>query len=188
MIERARSREHGDFACNVAMLLAKPAQRQTARTGRRNWSPRCRPTRWWTRSRSPARASSIFSSPPARAQAEVRRILDEGDTYGRNTDGAGRTVGVEFVSANPTGPLHVGHGRAAAIGDCLSRAARRHRLERHARVLLQRRRRADRQPRASRCRRAHAASRRTTARWPENGYRGDYIADVARAYLTGQPW
>ena len=51
----------------------------------------------------------------------VNTILDEGDRFGRNNQGQGEKVQVEFVSANPTGPLHVGHGRGAAIGDCLCR-------------------------------------------------------------------
>src|SRR5690606_39531841 len=52
-------------------------------------------------------------------QREVAGVLRHGSEYGRNTTGQGRTAGVEYVSANPTGPLHVGHGRAAAIGDCI---------------------------------------------------------------------
>ena len=48
-------------------------------------------------------------------------ILDQGSGYGRNASGGGRVAGVEYVSANPTGPLHVGHGRAAVIGDCITR-------------------------------------------------------------------
>ena len=52
---------------------------------------------------------------------EVNSILATGDRYGRSNSGNGRRVGIEFVSANPTGPLHVGHGRNAAIGDTLAR-------------------------------------------------------------------
>jgi arginyl-tRNA synthetase len=112
----------------------------------------------------------------------VRRILDQGDAYGRNASGAGKTVGVEFVSANPTGPLHVGHGRAAAIGDCLSRLldasgwnVKREFYYNDAGVQI-----------ANLAISVQARASGITpddSGWPENGYRGDYIADLARAYL-----
>ena len=120
VIERARSREHGDFACNVAMLLARPA--------------RAKPRELAEKLVAALPANSLidkveiagpgfinFHLDAAAYHAEVRRILELAERYGRSDVGAGKTVGVEFVSANPTGPLHVGHGRAAAIGDCLSR-------------------------------------------------------------------
>ena len=66
-----------------------------------------------------------FFLAPAAYHDEVRRIMAEGDAYGRSASGGGRTVGVEFVSANPTGPLHVGHGRDAALGDCLAACSTR---------------------------------------------------------------
>jgi len=126
-----------------------------------------------------------FFLAPGAYHAELRRILAEGDAYGRNDSGKGVTAGVEFVSANPTGPLHVGHGRAAAIGDCLSRlldangwAVQREFYYNDAGVQIQN----------------LAISVQARARglapgdagWPEDGYRGDYIADVARAYMAGE--
>ena len=63
---------------------------------------------------------NLFVSDAAR-QSVVPRILDEGDRYGSSTQGGGEKVIVEFVSANPTGPLHVGHGRGAAVGDAIAR-------------------------------------------------------------------
>ncbi len=113
------------------------------------------------------------------------RILAEGNAYGRSKIGAGKMVGVEFVSANPTGPLHVGHGRNAVLGDCLSRLfdatgwnVRREFYYNDAGVQIQN----------------LAISVQARARgiapgdagWPEDGYRGDYIADVAKAYLAGE--
>ena len=116
--------------------------------------------------------------------AEVRRIMADGAAYGRNRQGAGRTVGVEFVSANPTGPLHVGHGRNAAIGDCLSRLldasgwnVKREFYYNDAGVQI-----------ANLAVSVQARARGIApddAGWPEGGYRGDYIADVAQAYLAG---
>jgi arginyl-tRNA synthetase len=93
-------------------------------------------------------------------------------------------VGVEFVSANPTGPLHVGHGRNAVIGDCLSRLfdasgwnVKREFYYNDAGVQI-----------ANLATSVQARARGITpddSNWPEAGYRGDYIADVARAYLDG---
>ncbi len=108
----------------------------------------------------------------------------EGAAYGRNTSGAGRTAGIEYVSANPTGPLHVGHGRAAAIGDCIARVldangwqVRREYYYNDAGVQIENLARST-QARAN-------GLKPDDAGWPEDGYRGDYIADVARAFLDG---
>ncbi len=116
---------------------------------------------------------------------EVRRVLAEAGAYGRNTSGAGKTVGVEFVSANPTGPLHVGHGRNAVIGDCLSRLfeatgwnVKREFYYNDAGVQIQNLA-ISVQARAK-------GLKPEDAGWPEDGYRGDYIADVARGYLAGE--
>ena len=120
VIERARSREHGDFACNVALLLARPAHAKPRELAQKLVA--ALPANAMLEKVDIAGPGFInFFLAADAAQAQVRRILDEGDTYGHNKNGAGRTVGVEFVSANPTGPLHVGHGRNAVIGDCLSR-------------------------------------------------------------------
>jgi arginyl-tRNA synthetase len=184
VIERTRSREHGDFASNAAMLLAKPARAK----------PRELAEKLVAALPANAQIARIdiagpgfinFFLAPGAYHAELRRILDEGDAYGRNDSGKGATVGVEFVSANPTGPLHVGHGRAAAIGDCLSRLleatgwnVKREFYYNDAGVQIQN----------------LAISVQARARglapgdagWPEDGYRGDYIADVARAYMAGE--
>lgn len=184
VIERARSREHGDFATNAAMLLAKPA-----------------------RAKPRELADKLVAALPANAlvakveiagpgfinfflaatayHAEAGRVLSEGDDYGSSHSGAGHTVGVEFVSANPTGPLHVGHGRNAALGDCMARLfeatgwnVKREFYYNDAGVQIHN----------------LAISVQARARgiapddpgWPEDGYRGDYIADVARSYLAGE--
>ncbi|KRF00522.1 arginine--tRNA ligase [Frateuria sp. Soil773] len=189
VIERARSRDHGDFASNVAMLLARhvpsPAEGQA----------RARPRELAEKLVAALPANALvekveiagpgfinFFLAPAAYHAELRRILAEGDAYGRNDAGGGRTVGVEFVSANPTGPLHVGHGRAAAIGDCLSRLleatgwdVKREFYYNDAGAQI-----------ANLAVSVQARARGITpddSHWPESGYRGDYIADVARAFL-----
>ena len=184
VIERARSREHGDFACNVAMLLAKPARAKPRELAEKLVA--ALPANTLLEKVEIAGPGFInFYLAASAYHAEVRNILDQGDAYGRNSSGAGQTVGVEFVSANPTGPLHVGHGRAAAIGDCLSRLlaatgwnVKREYYYNDAGVQI-----------ANLAISVQARARGITPEdnsWPENGYRGDYIADVARAYLDGE--
>ncbi len=184
VIERARSREHGDFASNAAMLLAKPARAKPRELAEKLVA--ALPANTLIGKVDIAGPGFInFSLAPGAYHAEVHRILAEGDTYGRSKTGAGKTVGVEFVSANPTGPLHVGHGRNAVLGDCLSRLfdatgwnVKREFYYNDAGVQIQN----------------LAISVQARARgiapgdagWPEEGYRGDYIADVAKAYLAGE--
>ena len=94
-------------------------------------------------SRSPDRASSTSGCPPARSCACCARRASAGWTSAASTWAAGKRVQVEFVSANPVGPMHVGHGRWAALGDSMARMLDARGLERGARVLHQRRRRTD---------------------------------------------
>jgi len=115
MIERTRDRAHGDYASNLAMLLAKPA--------------RCKPrdiaeqlvavieTGGQLQKVEIAGPGFInFFLGPEAWHAGINNILEQGDRFGRSDHGKGQSVQVEFVSANPTGPLHVGHGRGAAYG------------------------------------------------------------------------
>jgi len=182
VIERTRSREHGDFATNAAMMMAKAAGRK----------PRDIATDLVEAlPASPLVGKVEIAGPgfinfflaPAAFHAEIERALAETATYGHNRDGGGRTAGVEYVSANPTGPLHVGHGRAAAIGDSISRLleATGYKVAREfyyndagvqiANLAL-----------STQCRARGIGP--DDAGWPESGYRGDYIADVARAFLA----
>jgi arginyl-tRNA synthetase len=181
VIERTRSREHGDFACNIAMLLAKPARAKPRELAEKLVA--ALPANTLVARVDIAGPGFInFYLAPAAHHDEVRRILDQGAVYGRNHSGGGKTVGVEFVSANPTGPLHVGHGRNAVIGDCLSRLldasgwnVKREYYYNDAGAQI-----------ANLAISVQARARGITpddSSWPENGYRGGYIADVARAYL-----
>ncbi|WP_458070562.1 arginine--tRNA ligase [Rhodanobacter sp. BL-MT-08] len=181
VIERARSREHGDFACNIAMLLARPARAKPRELAEKLVA--ALPANALVEKVEIAGPGFInFYLSPGAYHAEVRQIFDRGDAYGRSDSGAGKTLGVEFVSANPTGPLHVGHGRNAVIGDCLSRLfdatgwnVKREFYYNDAGVQI-----------ANLAISVQARARGILpddSGWPENGYRGDYIADVARAYL-----
>ena len=183
VVERTKNREHGDFATNAALLLAKAAGRKPRDVAAALVA--ALPAREDVAKVEIAGPGFInFFLSPLAYQAEVRAALDQGEAYGHGSAGAGRTAGVEFVSANPTGPLHVGHGRAAAIGDCIARVlaangwhVRREFYYNDAGAQINNL--------------AISVQARALGKgpddegWPEDGYRGDYIKDVARAYLEG---
>ncbi len=114
-IERTRDRRHGDFACNIALVLARQAGKKPRELAERITA---------ALPAAPAIARVEVAGPgfinfhlaPEAYHQVARDILEAGEAYGRSTLGHGRRVQVEFVSANPTGPLHVGHGRGAAYG------------------------------------------------------------------------
>ncbi len=123
-VERPRSEQHGDFACNAAMALA----------GRLGRPPRDIAEALLRKLCGPDTAEGLIERGEVAGPGFVnlwlaernwhgvlRALLEAGPRVGRSTHGAGRSVQVEFVSANPTGPLSVGHGRQAVLGDCLAR-------------------------------------------------------------------
>jgi arginyl-tRNA synthetase len=114
-IERSRDVAHGDFATGVAMRLAKAARANPRKLAEAIVA--AIPANDLIAKTEIAGPGFInFFMTPAAWQAEMSRVLAEGAGYGRGNDGGGRRTIVEFVSANPTGPLHVGHGRHAAFG------------------------------------------------------------------------
>ncbi len=183
VIERTRQKDHGDFATNAAMLLAKPARKNPRAVAEALVAALPQSTKIGKVEIAGPGFINFFLIAQA-YHAEVARVFDDGVDYGHNQNGVGKMAGVEFVSANPTGPLHVGHGRNAAIGDCIARLlaangwdVRREFYYNDAGVQIHN----------------LALSVQARARglapdsenWPAEGYRGDYIADVATAYLAG---
>ncbi|GAB4508059.1 MAG: arginine--tRNA ligase [Sulfuricaulis sp.] len=118
-IDHTKSREHGDFACNIALVLAKQARVKPRELAEK--IARALPASEKIVKVEIAGPGFInfFLSADA-YHVVVREILEKRETFGRGQMGAGRKVQVEFVSANPTGPLHVGHGRGAAYGATLA--------------------------------------------------------------------
>ena len=118
-IDNTKDKSHGEFASNIAMMLAKPARK----------SPRelatlvvdALPESQWVEKVEIAGPGFInfFLTDQGGLQV-VHQIIEQKEQFGRSTVGAGAKLQVEFVSANPTGPLHVGHGRGAAYGETLS--------------------------------------------------------------------
>jgi arginyl-tRNA synthetase len=186
VVERPKDRSHGDFSTNAAMLLAKAAK-SNPRALAQALLPQLQAA-----DTSGLLATIEIAGPgflnfrlaPAAWQGQLREIHAQGADYGRNTSGAGRRAGVEYVSANPTGPLHVGHGRAAVIGDCIARVlaangwdVMREFYYNDAGVQI------DNLAKSTQAR--VRGLKPDDAGWPEEGYRGDYIQDVAAAYLRG---
>jgi arginyl-tRNA synthetase len=114
-IERTRDAQHGDFASNIAMQLGK-ATRQNPRKLAQALLAGMPPHEAVAKVEVAGAGFINFFMKEGAYRAEIGRVLDEGAGYGKSQFGQGHSVLVEFVSANPTGPLHVGHGRHAAFG------------------------------------------------------------------------
>jgi arginyl-tRNA synthetase len=182
LIERPKQASHGDYACNLAMQLAKPLRKSPRDIA--NALIAALPNSDAIEKVEIAGAGfiNVFVTKAAK-QRVVQGVLQAGAGYGHVHIGQGRKVQVEFVSANPTGPLHVGHGRGAAVGDCLCRVL-------HAAGWNVTRefyyndagQQIDNLTRSVqlRCKGVTPES----PEWPEDGYRGNYIIDVANAYMA----
>jgi arginyl-tRNA synthetase len=180
VVERPKSREHGDYATNVALRLAKPAGRP----------PREVAEMIAARLREHPGIERVDVAGPGFLNVTlakdalaglVRTVLDSGPAYGRSETLTGRHLNLEYVSANPTGPLHLAHARWAATGDSLSRlfstagaqVTREYyfndagaQIDRFTASLI-------------------AAA--TGAPPPENGYSADYIDEIAAAVVAANP-
>jgi len=185
LIERPKQASHGDYACNLAMQLAKPLRKSPRDIA--NALIAALPKSEVIEKVEIAGAGfiNVFITTAAK-QDVVHGVLAAGAGYGHIHVGGGRKVGVEFVSANPTGPLHVGHGRGAAVGDCLCNVLHaagwnvtREFYYNDAGVQI------DNLTRSVQLRCKGITP--DDPSWPESGYRGDYILDVANAYMAKEP-
>ena len=120
ILERPKSADHGDFATNLALVLAKPLK-QSPRAIAAKIIEALAASEYIAKTEIAGAGFINFFLSAQSKQVVVKDILSAGKQYGRNNNGSQQKVQVEFVSANPTGPLHVGHGRGAAVGDCLAR-------------------------------------------------------------------
>ncbi|MDO9419140.1 MAG: arginine--tRNA ligase [Herminiimonas sp.] len=185
-LERPRDPTHGDVACNLAMQIAKPLKKNPREVAQALVAALLD---------NPANRDLIESAEiagpgfinlrltAASRQAVVKTVLREGAQYGKSELGADKKVVIEFVSANPTGPLHVGHGRQAALGDAMSSLfdAQGYDVTREfyyndAGVQIA----------------TLATSVQARAKglkpgvegWPESAYNGDYIQDIANDFIA----
>jgi arginyl-tRNA synthetase len=177
--------EHGDFAVNVAMMLAKAEKKAPRKIAEVIVAALGHGDGPWRQVEIAGPGFINFFLASRCWYGVLDEVMRSGVEYGRSRAGAGRKVQVEFVSANPTGPLHIGHGRGAAVGDCLCRllAATGWDVTREfyyndagaqiANLALSVQ---------ARC----LGIETDDPRWPADGYQGDYIRDVARSYLAGE--
>jgi arginyl-tRNA synthetase len=186
VLERPRDPSHGDIACNIAMQLAKPLKT----------NPRELATRLVAALLAEPGAQGLIDAADiagpgfinlrmaaSAKQSVARSVLEQGAAFGSGTSGAGHHVIIEFVSANPTGPLHVGHGRQAALGDAMASLflSQGHDVTREfyyndAGVQI-----------ATLANSVQARARGFKpgdAEWPESAYNGDYIAEIAADFLA----
>jgi len=181
-VERTRDAAHGDFATNIALQLAKPARTNPRKLAQAVVD--ALPASELIAKVELAGPGFInFHLSPNAYQLELSRIFDLGPAYGYGKRGGGERTVVEFVSANPTGPLHVGHGRQAALGDALAALLQSQGYEvsrefyyNDAGVQIQ-------NLALSVQARAKGIAPGTPG-WPEAAYNGEYIADIAADYLA----
>jgi arginyl-tRNA synthetase len=176
-VERARDSQHGDFASNVALMLAKSAgcpPRQLAERIVRHLPP----DPLVTRVEVAGPGFLNFHLAPDAQHAVVRTIHAEGPAFGKSRIGAGQKVQIEFVSANPTGPLHVGHGRGAVYGSVVATLLQATGFEVHREYYVND---AGRQMDilAASVWLRYLEECGEVLPFPSNGYRGEYIRAVA---------
>jgi arginyl-tRNA synthetase len=183
--ENPKVAEHGDLATNCAMQLAKPLKtnpRALAEHIKTSLEATAAFAQWVAAIEIAGPGFINIRLKPAAKQETVRTILAQGQSYGQQADN-GQRILVEFVSANPTGPLHVGHGRQAALGDAIcnlytSQGWRVHREFYYNDAGVQ----IDTLTRSTQLR-GQGVKPGDTA-WPEAAYNGDYIQDIADAFLA----
>jgi arginyl-tRNA synthetase len=180
LVERPKNREHGDWATNIALQLAKKA----------GTNPREFATLLSARLKDINGVDGVEIAGPgflnitvdaAAAGALAKVIVEAGREYGTNAALAGHTVNMEFVSANPTGPLHIGHTRWAALGDSIARVLRASGADVTAEYYIND---AGSQMNVF----ANSVLSRLHGRdVPEGGYPGEYIRDLGHEVLTRHP-
>ncbi len=176
-IERTRDKSHGDFACNIAMMLARTAKmnpRQIATL----LVDKIDNTDFITKIEIAGPGFINFTMSADATLKIVKDILAAGKNFGQSTIGKGKSVQVEFVSANPTGPLHVGHGRGAAYGSVVSSLLKEAGFKVHREYYVND---AGRQMDILACSvwLRYLALNGESFTFPSNGYQGDYVKEIA---------
>lgn len=181
VIERTRDPANGDFATNVAMRLAKAAGLKPRDLAQAIVDALPASPQVVKAEVAGAGFINFFLAGDAQAQV-VRQIHELGDAFGRNASGANRKVLVEFVSSNPTGPLHVGHGRHGAFGMSVANLLAANGWQVHREYYINDAgRQMDILAVSIWLRYLEACGE--TFRFPANGYRGDYIREIAADLL-----
>ncbi len=184
VLEKPKQAAHGDYACPAALQIAK-VLRRAPREVAAQLAAALPPSPHLEKAEvAGAGFINLFLTRRFKQQV-VNRILERGATYGTRPSGNRGKVQVEFVSANPTGPLHVGHGRQAALGDAIAAV-----LESQGHPVTREFYYNDAGAQIDKLAlsvQARAKGRKPgAAGWPEEGYNGEYIEDIAREYMAGK--
>jgi arginyl-tRNA synthetase len=185
VLERPKQAKHGDYSTNAALQLARALKRNPRELAADLVAALPRSSMLARAEVAGAGFVNLFVSDAAR-QSVVARILEEGDRYGSSTQGGGEKVIVEFVSANPTGPLHVGHGRGAAVGDAIARLLAAQGCAVH-REFYYNDAGAQIVNLALSVQARIREAQGLPASFPDDGYQGEYIREIARDYAAAHP-
>ena len=182
VIERPKSIDHGDLSSNIALVIAK-ALKKSPRTVAQEIVEKIPSTRSFSKIEIAGAGFLNFYFSSKTHNKIINDALENNKNYGRSNQGSRKKIQIEFVSANPTGPLHVGHGRGAAIGDCLARLfefsgwdVTREFYYNDAGSQI------DNLTKSIKARCMNVLPEDPS--FPEDGYRGEYISDIAKAYLA----
>ncbi len=185
-VERPRDPTHGDLATNLALTLAKTLGEKPRAIAERLVANIQLPSGLVRKMEIAGPGFINFFLAEAQVVGALPGLLAAGSTYGRSDVGQGRPVNVEFVSANPTGPLHVGHGRQAALGDAIASL-----LEwtgwRVSREFYYNDGGGQITNLAHSVQARIAQLRGRSVEIPEGGYHGEYIREIAERYLAAHP-
>lgn len=182
-VDNTRDKSHGDLATNLAMMLAKPAGKNPRELAQLLLD---------ALPESSLVEKTVIAGPgfinfylsEESTSSLIQAVLEQKEKYGHSNVGEGRKVQVEFVSANPTGPLHIGHGRGAAVGDSLCRLLAATGWDVTSEFYYND---AGQQINnlglsvQARCK----GLTPDHESWPENGYRGGYITELAESFMRG---
>ena len=180
-LDRPKDPAHGDLASNMALTLASRLRRRP-RDIALDLKERLDGVDGIERIEVAGPGFLNFFLEAAEVGGTLRRIVAAGSDYGRNQDGGGQRIMVEFVSANPTGPLHLGHGRQAALGDVIARLLEWTGWQVHREFYFND---AGRQilRLAESVRARYLQLLGHDDQVPEGGYRGEYVLEIASAFL-----
>jgi len=182
IIEPSKKREFGDYSCNVALVLAKRIKKNPIQLAQSLNDKLILNPKWISSTNVTSPGFINFFISLDYYQSFLTTILSQGNNFGKSSIGIRKTANVEFVSANPTGPLTVGHGRQAVLGDTISNILEWHNYDVTREYYYND---AGRQMRIL----SDSVSARyfqeidPEVKFPEEGYRGEYIREIAQIIL-----
>ena len=179
-VERPKNREHGDWATNIAMILAKPAQKPPRAVAEELVGHISKVPGVKSAAIAGPGFINIFIDPAAAAELALEIIANH-ENYGKSNQLIGQQINIEFISANPTGPLHLGHTRWAAVGDAIARVLLAAGAEVTREFYIN-----DRGVQMQKFAHSILATIKSEP-VPEDGYQGEYIAELGKQIIELEP-